>query len=197
MLADAHAVETTRGSSSQIRGNQRGRLSIADFNQEKETNLKYLDHLMSLFDRLIIEVDTPTYQIGLLSRHRIRSHVYTARSGEIDQLNYIHGTAVINHVLKAPNSTSGDRVTSADRQERDIAERKRRRDDYESSDHVSDTRRVFTKRNRDTSRGTNSIREKLNLWFYDARHIHPEVLRSKLCPFLGPEAHSRPFVYNV
>lgn len=193
MLADAHAVETTRGSSSQIRVNQRGRLSIADFNQQKETSLRYWDHLMSLFDRLIIEVDTPTHQIGLLSRYRIRSHFYTARSGEIDQLNHLHGTAAIYHVLKAPNSTSGDRVTSAD----DIAELKRRRDDYESSDHVRDTRRVFTNRNPDTSRGTNSIREKLNLWFYDGRRIHREVLQSKLYPFLGPEAYSRPFVYIV
>lgn len=151
---------------------------------------------MSLFDRLIIEVDTPAYQIGLLSRSRIRSHVNRARSSEIGQLYRMHGKSVIDQTLRVPVSNSGDRVTSADRQEEgDIAERKRRREDHENSAHVRKARR-----DRDTGKRTrdpSSIRDSLNLYFLDGSRIHREVLEKEIRSFLGPEARSRPLVYRV
>lgn len=148
---------------------------------------------MSLFERLIIEVDTPAYQIGLLSRYRIRAHVYSARSSEISRLNHLHGKAVIDQTLKVPDLILGDHVTSADRQEGDITERKRRREDHESSAQVRKTRRDTLK----PSRGLTSIRDGLNVYWVDGAGIHREVLQEYTCQFLGPEARSRPLTYNV
>ena len=65
--------------------------SLGNFDQQEETSLAFAHHLFSLFDRLIMDVDTPAYRIGLLSRYRIRNHIYNARSREIDQLKYLYG----------------------------------------------------------------------------------------------------------
>ena len=65
--------------------------SLANFDQHEETSLAFAHHLFSLFDRLIMDVDTPAYRIGLLSRYRVRSNIYSARSKEIDQLKYLYG----------------------------------------------------------------------------------------------------------
>ena len=149
---------------------------------------------MSLFDRLIIEVDTPAYQIGLLSRFRIRSHVNRARSSEISQLYRIHGKSVIDQTRGIPISNPGDHVTSADRpEEGEIAERKRRREDHESSAHVRKARRDTGKRTRDSI----SIRDSLNRYWLDGSGIHREVLEREIRCFLGPEARSRPLVHEV
>ena len=64
-------------------------------------------HLLSLFDRLIEEVDKSTYYIGLLSRYRIRSHIYTARSDEVAQILGDKGKAMTDGLsnirFAAPN----------------------------------------------------------------------------------------------
>ena len=100
MCSNAHASRTAIGTPSQSGDDYNGDPSLADLNQEQETTFKFLGHLLSLFDRLIAEVDTPTYQIGLLSRYRIRSQIYRARSNEIDQMQYLYGQTTVDGALK-------------------------------------------------------------------------------------------------
>ena len=202
-LFNPPAVGTRREASPDVRGDPTRTPSIADFNQERETNVKYLDHLMSLFDRLIMEVNAPCYQVGLLSRYRIRSHVYSARSGEISQLYRLHGEAVIDQTLKIPVSNSGDQTTSADRQEGDIVERKRRRKP-ENFEYARKIRRDTGVRSTGSvsirgceEPGSNPQREALNDSFILGEGIHREVLQREICKYLGPGAYSRPSTYNV
>ena len=159
---------------------------------------------MSLFERLIIEVNAPGYQVGLLSRYRIRCHVYRARSSEINQLYHLHGKAIIDQTLKIPVSNSGDQTTSADRQEGDIVERKRRREDRENFEYARKIRRDTCKRSTGSVsiRGreepaSTSQREALNDSFILGEGIHREVLQREICKYLGPGAYSRPSTYNV
>lgn len=39
--------------------------------------------------------------------------------------------------------------------------------------------------------------EALNDFFMDGKGIHREVLQREICKYLGPEAFSRPYNYNV
>lgn len=39
--------------------------------------------------------------------------------------------------------------------------------------------------------------ETLNDFFMDGKGIHREVLQREICKYLGPEAFSRPYNYNV
>ncbi len=39
--------------------------------------------------------------------------------------------------------------------------------------------------------------ETLNEFFVDGKGIHREVLQREICKYLGPEAYSRPYNYNV
>lgn len=39
--------------------------------------------------------------------------------------------------------------------------------------------------------------ETLNDFFMDGKGIHREVLQREICKYLGPEARSRPYNYNV
>ena len=79
----------------------------------RETKLGFVNQLMHLFDRLFGEVDTPAYQIGLLSRYRIKSHIYTAKSNEIHQMSNLHGEAAIHQILLESN----EHVQRTDRKE--------------------------------------------------------------------------------
>lgn len=80
-----------------------------------------MHHLVSLFDRLIIEVDTPAYRIGLLSRYRIRTYMYKAQSREFNHLYSLHGPAALEATRKvldlgvheARSDRSHDRLTPA------------------------------------------------------------------------------------
>ena len=46
-----------------------------------------------------------------------------------------------------------------------------------------------------SSRGNRG--ETLNEFFVDGKGIHREVLQREICKYLGPEAYSRPYNYNV
>ena len=106
--------------------------SLADFDQGEETSSGYMHHLVSLFDRLIIDVDTPAYRIGLLSRYRIRSYIYRARSREFNRLYTLHGPAALEETRKALDlSVDGGSITR-DYKESISKDRKRRREDDES-----------------------------------------------------------------
>lgn len=58
-------------------------------------------------------------------------------------------------------------------------------------------------RDRDRERGGPSSRSGrgggggLNEYWIDGEHINREVLQKQICKMLGPEAFSRPSVYNV
>ncbi len=144
---------------------------------------------MSLFDHLIMAVNTPGYQIGRPSRYRIRSHVYEARSSEINQLYHLHGKELIDQILKNPVSSSNDHIMSANLQEGSIIDRKRRTEDQEKPAQVRKKRR--------DNRGSVSTRAPLKLFWIDGRRIHGEVLQRNVCNFLGPEAFARPLVSKV
>lgn len=63
-------------------------------------------------------------------------------------------------------------------------------------------RRGYREADRDPSRGEPSRapkggRPSLNEFFVDGQGIHREVLQREICKYLGPEAHSRPSIYNV
>ncbi len=163
--------------------------SIGDLNQQQETNLQYLHHLMSLFDHLIMAVNTPGYQIGLLSRYRISSHVDEARSSEINQLYHLHGKELIDQTLKNPLSNSTDHMMSVDHQAGNIVERTCQREGQENSAYIRKTIRG--------NQGAVSTRDALKVSWIDGRRIHREVLQRNICNFLGPEARARPCFFNV
>ena len=111
-LPDAGTVNP-RGQAATKKGQYRkARPSLADFTLEKETKPQHTGQLMSLFDQLIKEVDTPVYQIGLLSRYRIRSHIYRARSVEISEVHRLRGETAINEVVHIPKSSWSKHTTS-------------------------------------------------------------------------------------
>ena len=158
--------------------------SLADFDQGEETSSRYMHHLVSLLDRLIIEVDTPTYRIGLLSRYRIRSYIYRARSKEFNQLYSLHGSAALEQTRKVLDLSVDEQSTTPDYKENILHGRKRRRGHEES---LKNTR---------TARKTSS-RYDLNEFWIPGDGIHREVLQKNICPFLGPEAISIPYMFEV
>ena len=102
---DFSAHRNTSGGSSRkalphLGGKGDDQRSLADFDQGEETSSGYMHHLVSLFDRLIIEVDTPAYRIGLLSRYRNRTYIYKARSRELNHLYSLHGPAALEATRK-------------------------------------------------------------------------------------------------
>ena len=202
--SNSHTMGILEGSSLHIREGRKRTLSAADLNQERETNLKYIHHLMSLFDRLVREVNTPGYQIGLHSRDRIRLHVYKARSGEISKLYHLHGKTVIDQTLKIHGANPDEHIMSADFQEGNRKKQKRPREDRDNSEHIRNTRRSRRRRNNDLVLRTLSrpsppkqSQAELNEYFIDGEGIHREVLQSEICGFLGHEAYWRPATYNV
>lgn len=78
-----------------------------------------------------------------------------------------------------------DRDRDQGRGERDQGrdwERERPRGDRERRDQIRD-------------RGTREAG--LNEFFVDGEGIHRDVMQREICKYLGPEAYSRPGVYNV
>ena len=196
--------------SSNNRENQTRKVPATAFDHKNETNVKYVRHLMSLFDRLIIEVNTPGYQIGQRSRERIRFHVYEARSGEVSQLYNLHGKPVIDQTLKINDFDPDNHLTPADFQEGPRPKQKRRREDDEDSTESHTTRRRRNRRSQDSVSprypevSTHSRpsplwqgQNVLNEFFLSGEGIHREVLQQEIHGFLGPEAYFRPLMYNV
>lgn len=52
-------------------------------------------------------------------------------------------------------------------------------------------------RERERDRDRDAARGGLNDFFVDGEGIHREVMQREICKYLGPEAYSRPGVYNV
>ena len=209
-LSNSHIVGTLGEHSRHNRENQKRKVPATGFDHRNETNVKYIRHLTSLFDRLIIEVSTPGYQIGQRSRERIRFHVYEARSGEISQLYNLHGKSMIDQTLKINDRDPDNHTTPADFHEGQRQKQKRRREDHENSTESHKTRRRGDRRNQDLvslrhhEESTHSRQSPpwqrqnaLNEFFISGKGIHREVLKQEICAFLGPEAYCRPSTYNV
>ena len=209
-LSNSRLVGILGDNSSNNRKNQKRKVPATAFDHKNETSVKYVRHLMSLFDRLIIEVNTPGYQIGQRSRERIRFHVYEARSGEVSQLYNLHGKPVMDQTLKIYDFDPRNHSTPADLQEGQRQKQKRRREDRENSTESHTTRRRRNRRSRDlvSLRGPEDSTHRtpsprwqrqnaLNDFFITGEGIHPNVLQQEICGFLGPEASYRPSTYNV
>ena len=209
-LSNSRIVGNLGEHSSNDRENQTRRLPAIASDHKNETNVKYVRHLMSLFDRLIIEVNTPGYQIGQRSRERIRFHVYEARSGEVSQLYLLHGKPMIDQTLKINDFDPENHLTPADFQEGRRQKQKRQREDRENSTESHTTRRRRNRHSQDlvsrrypedsTHSGPSPLRQRqddLNEFFMSGEGIHREVLQQEICGFLGPEAYFRPSTYNV
>ena len=209
-LSSSRIVGILGEHSSNKREDQTRKVPATAFDHKNETNVKYVRHLMSLFDRLIIEVNTPGYQIGQRSRERIRYHVYKARSGEVSQLYNLHGKSVIDQTLKINDLDPDIHLTPADFQEGRRQKQKRRREDRENSTDSDTTRRRRNRRSQDlvslrypgdsTQSRPNPLwqrQDDLNEFFVSGEGIHREVLQQEICGFLGPEAYFRPSTYNV
>lgn len=108
--------------------------SLANFDQPEETSLAFAHHLFSLFDRLIFAVNTPAYRIGLLSRYRVRSHIYNARSREIDQLKYLHGSEAQEKIHEILNLAFACGSVALDHDHDTTTARKRPRERSQSPD---------------------------------------------------------------
>ena len=115
--------------------------SLADFGQQKETLLGYAPDLMNLFHRLIMEVDTSAYRIGLLSRYRIRTHIYKARFCELDQLKYLYGSDALEGICKGPDPSLFDLSTTSGCNTHSTADRKRPREPDQSPNDTRNPRR--------------------------------------------------------
>lgn len=78
-----------------------------------------------------------------------------------------------------------------DRSERDDRPRRDREPRDPNRDRERDrAERDRGERDRDVPRG-------LNEYFVEGEGIHREVMQREICKYLGPEALSRPHVYNV
>ena len=143
-----------------------------------------MHHLISLLDRLIIEVDTTTYRIGLLSRYRIRSYIYRARSKEFNQLCSLYGPAALEQTRKVLDLSVDDRSTTPSYKENILHGRKRRREHEESP------------KNTRTARKDSSRYDLYEFWI-SGEGIHREVLQENICAYLGPEVFSIPCMFDV
>ena len=74
-----------------------------------------------------MEVDTPAYRIGLLSRFRIRTHIYKARSEELDQLKCLYGSDALEKNCKASDPSLDYLPTASGRDKSSTADMKRQR----------------------------------------------------------------------
>ena len=190
MLSDGSSAARTaygdykRKASSHLGGRRDEQISLADFDQGEETSSGYMHHLVSLFDHLILEVDTPAYRIGLLSRYRIRSYIYRARSKEFNQLYDLHGPPALEETRKVLDLSVKDESGTPDYKEGILKDRKRRRD---QDDSPSNTRPI----RKDSSRSG------LNEFWISGEGIECEVLQKNICLFLGADAISRPSMSNV
>ena len=82
----------------------------------------------------------------------------------------------------------GDARGDWDRSERD--DRSRREPREPNRDRDRERRDQERDRERDVPRG-------LNEYFVNGEGIHREVMQREICKYLGPEAYSKPGVYNV
>ena len=118
--------------------------SLAYFDQQEETSLEFAHHLFSLFDRLIMDIDTPAYRIGLLSRYRVRSHIYHARSREIDQLKSLYGSQAQVEIHEIIHAELAGHSMALDHDDNTTIGRKRRRARSQSPDDtLSDCHKNF------------------------------------------------------
>ena len=81
-------------------------------------------------------------------------------------------------------------------------ERERERDRDRDRDQVRDRERDRPGRaDRDRREASGRDRaprdQALNEFFVDGEGIHRDVMQREICKYLGPEAYSRPGVYNV
>lgn len=68
---------------------------MAICNSEQETQLHNLHHFTLLFETLMTETSSASYQIGSQSRVRIEKHILSARASEVSWLYKVHGETTV------------------------------------------------------------------------------------------------------
>ena len=72
--------------------------SMAIRSSEEETKLHNLHHFILLFETLMNETSSASYEIGSQSRVRIEKHILSARASEVRSLCKVHGETTVRDV---------------------------------------------------------------------------------------------------